>query len=50
MQAKHPKGAVQAQYTAIQVCPYCGCIGYGEEDPNVYLYFTCHCCGRTFKA
>ena len=50
LQAKHPKADVEAQYPAIQVCPYCGCVGYGDESPNVYVYYTCHCCGRTFKA
>ena len=45
-----PESRCRAQYTAIQVCPYCGCVGYGQESPNVYLYFTCHCCGRIFKA
>jgi len=50
LQAKHPKADVEAQYTAIQVCPYCGCVGYGNESATVYLYFTCHCCGRTFAA
>jgi hypothetical protein len=50
MQGKHPKADVEAQYTSLQVCPYCSCVGYSQESPTVYLYFTCHCCGRIFKA
>ncbi len=50
LQGKHPKADVEAEYLAIQVCPYCGCVGYGDESPAVYLYYTCHCCGRVFKA
>jgi len=50
LQAKHPKADVEAEYLAVQVCPYCGCVGYGAESPVVYELYTCHCCGRTFKA
>ena len=52
LQATHPKSDVQAQYmqAVTQVCPYCGCVGWGEESSTQYLYFTCHCCGRTFIA
>ena len=52
LQGKHPKGGdVEAQAAlAFQVCPYCGSAGWGAESPFVYLYFTCHACGRTFKA
>jgi hypothetical protein len=43
--------AVMAQdYMAVQVCPYCGCVGYGLESEYHYRIFTCHCCGRSFRA
>jgi hypothetical protein len=46
-----PKDAVVGQdFMAVQICPYCGCVGYGDESPNVYRLYTCHCCGRTFRA
>jgi hypothetical protein len=46
-----PSGSgVAGQYTAVQVCPYCGCVGYGEESPYQYRVFICHCCGRPFRA
>jgi hypothetical protein len=49
LHAQPPKGDVQAQYHwAVQVCPYCGCVGYGYESDVRYRYFTCHCCHRTF--
>jgi hypothetical protein len=48
-QPKDP-GVVGQAYVAMQVCPYCGCVGYGVESQFRYLYFTCHCCGRTFRA
>jgi hypothetical protein len=50
MQGKHPKADVEAQYIALEACPYCGCVGYGQEIRPVPLYFTCHCCGRIFEA
>lgn len=50
IQGAHPKGEVEAEYSAFQICPYCGCGGWGSESTYVYLYFTCHCCGQTFKA
>ncbi len=50
LQSQHPKTDVEAEYRALQICPYCGCTGWGDESPTVYLYFTCHCCGRTFRA
>ena len=31
MQGKHPKADVEAQYTSLQVCPYCSCVGYGQK-------------------
>jgi hypothetical protein len=37
-------------YVAVQVCPYCGCVGYGVEGEFYYRTFTCHCCGRNFRA
>jgi hypothetical protein len=40
----------KADYKAVAVCPYCGCVGYQEEDPTKYKIFTCHCCGRSFRA
>jgi hypothetical protein len=43
-------GVVGQAYMAIQVCPYCGCVGHGIESETRYLYFTCHCCGQTFRA
>jgi hypothetical protein len=43
-------GGVVGQYVAVQICPYCGCVGYGDESPSTYRLFTCHCCGRTFRA
>jgi len=46
-----PKAAVAGQdYMAVQICPYCGCVGYGDESPIAYRLYTCHCCGRTFRA
>jgi hypothetical protein len=48
LQAKPPKAPVEGQYMAAQVCPYCGCVGYGDVSPTVYRYFTCHCCGGVF--
>jgi hypothetical protein len=51
LQAKHPKADVEKEaYVAGQVCPYCGCFGWGVESETTYLYFTCHCCGRVFRA
>ena len=40
----------QSWYTAVQVCPYCGCVGYGTESTDVYRTFRCHCCGNLFRA
>jgi Rieske Fe-S protein len=40
----------QSWYTAVQVCPYCGCVGYGVESTDVYRTFRCHCCGSLFRA
>lgn len=40
----------QMWYTAVQVCPYCGCVGYGVESTDVYRTFRCHCCGNLFRA
>lgn len=46
-----PSGEVTGQdYTATQVCPYCGCVGYGVENEFNYRRFVCHCCGRVFLA
>jgi hypothetical protein len=47
-----PQGDTVAgqDYMALQICPYCGCSGYGWESEYQYRYFTCHCCGRTFRA
>jgi hypothetical protein len=47
-----PKDApVQGQeYLEMQVCPYCGCVGYGWESAYEYKTFICHCCGRAFRA
>jgi hypothetical protein len=42
------KADVEPEIVEAQVCPYCGCIGYGDVIPGVWLYYTCHCCGRTF--
>jgi Rieske Fe-S protein len=51
MLSAQPRDMVAPQwYSAVQVCPYCGCIGYGIESDTRYLLFTCHCCGRTFRA
>jgi len=50
LQAQPSKAQVEGQYTAIQVCPYCGCVGYGQESRTVYRYFTCHCCHKVFYA
>ena len=50
LSAQPKSGGVVGQYMAVQICPYCGCVGYGEESPSVYRLFTCHCCGRTFRA
>jgi hypothetical protein len=41
-------GVVGQDYTAVQVCPYCGCVGYGVESAYHYRRFICHCCGRVF--
>lgn len=50
LQAKHPKADVEKEaYLTLQACPYCGCAGWLESD-TTYLYLTCHCCGRTFRA
>ncbi len=43
-------GVVGQDYTAVQICPYCGCVGYGVESPSYYRTFICHCCGRPFRA
>ena len=46
-----PSDMVAAQWhAAMQICPYCGCVGYGIESDYRYLIFTCHCCGRPFRA
>jgi hypothetical protein len=50
--AQPPKADVQAQWDEanLTICPYCGCAGRGHLSPYVYRYFTCHCCGRTYRA
>ena len=46
-----PRDMVAAQWgNRIQICPYCGCVGYGYESDARYMLFTCHCCGRSFWA
>ena len=52
MQAKPETSEVEGQsaYLAVQVCPYCGCAGYGVESSSQFMFFTCHCCGGTFRA
>ncbi len=50
LSAQPKSGGVVGQYLAVQICPYCGCVGYGEESPSTYRVFTCHCCGRMFRA
>ena len=46
-----PSGDVAGQdYTAVQVCPYCGCVGYGVESEYYYRRYVCHCCHRVFTA
>jgi hypothetical protein len=42
------KADVEPEIMETQVCPYCGCIGYADVIPGVWLYYTCHCCDRTF--
>jgi hypothetical protein len=39
----------QADFVGYQICPYCGCSGTGLMSSEVYRYFTCHCCGGTFR-
>lgn len=42
---------VEAQdYVDVQICPWCGAMGYGVEDEYSYRVYTCHCCGNCFRA
>jgi Rieske Fe-S protein len=50
--AQPKKSGVEGQYNYVgyQICPYCGCSGTGMMSTEVFRYFTCHCCGGTFRA
>jgi hypothetical protein len=52
MSAQPKKLPVEGQWVhqVYQICPCCGCGGYGWESTIQYRYFTCHCCGCTFRA
>jgi len=51
MHAQPKDKEVEAQlFRAAQVCPCCGCVGWGWESAYALRYFTCHCCGCTFRA
>jgi Rieske Fe-S protein len=52
LQAQPEQSPVEGQmwYRAVQVCPHCGCVGYGTESTDVYRTFRCHCCGNLFRA
>lgn len=49
-QPEQPPVEGQYMYRAAQVCPYCGCVGWGVESSDVYRTFVCHCCGNYFRA
>jgi hypothetical protein len=49
MRSQPPKAEVEAEYIVRQICPYCGCVGYGDVSPYRFRYFTCHCCGGVFR-
>ena len=51
LQAQPGKPDVDGQsYTCVCMCPYCGCSGFDVVSGSGYRFYTCHCCGGTFKA
>jgi hypothetical protein len=48
LQATPRNQDVEPEIIRAQVCPYCGCIGYGDVIGGVWLRYTCHCCGNIF--
>jgi hypothetical protein len=47
-----PEPEVEGQwlYPGITECPWCGNLGHSILDTDVYRWYTCGRCGRSFRA
>jgi hypothetical protein len=44
------EGQCGPNYYCFQTCPYCGCVARQENKNSYgYSYFTCQCCGGTYR-